>query len=279
MTDFVWLNQALLHAHDARIDPGDRGFLLSDGLFETLRVTNGKTPHFDRHMNRLMQGCHILRLSPPSVATLHAATHQVVSTNKTCEGSVRITLTRGSGPRGLLPPKTPQCTLLITSTLHAHTMAPPVNVRISQYTRPSDTPLARVKSLAYLPAIMARLDAQDDGYDDALMLGDTKATAKTIACGTTGTLLLYGNNMFVTPHLRDGALPGTSRARLLEQQLCIEASITTECLHHYQNAWFINALSITPIVRIDHFTFERNTILDRRLHDALFSNELSQGQR
>ncbi len=61
----VWLNGALIAAEAARIDPADRGLLLGDGLFETLRVAEGRPRHAARHVSRLQAGARLLRLDLP----------------------------------------------------------------------------------------------------------------------------------------------------------------------------------------------------------------------
>lgn len=105
----VWLNGRLLPAGQARIDPADRGFLLGDGLFETMRVSSGHVMHFDRHMRRLAEGATILMLPVPDRARLAAAVDEMLAACALGAGSLRLTCTRGPGPRGLLPrPRSPR---------------------------------------------------------------------------------------------------------------------------------------------------------------------------
>jgi branched-chain amino acid aminotransferase len=102
----VWLNDRLWPQAEASIAVADRGFLLADGLFETIRITNGAPCHFAAHLRRLHEGCAVLALPPPRLAkggTLADALQATLAANGIIHGSARLTWSRGAGPRGLLP--------------------------------------------------------------------------------------------------------------------------------------------------------------------------------
>src|ERR1700734_435616 len=94
----IWLNGALVSAEVARIDPADRGLLLGDGLFETLRVAEGQPRHAARHFARLQAGAHLLRLNLPDADELHQALAAMIAAQEMVEGTLRLTVTRGPGP-------------------------------------------------------------------------------------------------------------------------------------------------------------------------------------
>ncbi|WP_068171765.1 aminotransferase class IV [Neokomagataea thailandica] len=261
MSTSLWLNNALIPSENAHIAPTDRGFLLADGLFETLRITRGTLPHFALHMKRFTAGCHTLRLPPPDPLYIRRACECVLQANQHTEGSLRITLTRGPGPRGLAPSPTPHPTLLITSAPQPHTTPADVTLHISRYTRPPLSPLSAVKSLSYLPSIMARIEATDAGYDDALMLCPQ---GQYVASGTSGTLIIELRNRLYTPPLQSGALPGISRSRIIKSGLCAEKNITPEDYRESSSAYLINSLSITSISKklTNHNTDKKDLIGD-----------------
>ena len=118
----IWLNGALVAAEAARIDPADRGLLLGDGLFETLRVAASAPRHAARHLARLQAGARLLRLDLPDADELHQALDAVIAAQRLVEGTLRLTVTRGPGPRGVLPPRAPRPTVLVTA-------APPAAAR------------------------------------------------------------------------------------------------------------------------------------------------------
>ena len=102
----IYLNGRLVDPGEARIDPADRGLLLADGLFETLRAYGGKAFCLEAHLARLAAGCGLLGLPAPPAADIAAAVSAVLAANKLAEASIRITLTRGPGPAACCRPPT-----------------------------------------------------------------------------------------------------------------------------------------------------------------------------
>lgn len=254
MSGLVWLDGRIGPPAEARIDPGDRGFLLGDGIFETMRVVNGHPPLIELHLDRLAEGARLLRLSPPHRRELCQAITETIAANRLRDGALRLTLTRGPGPRGLLPPEETQETVLIATFPSTPTL-PAVNLHISRQIRHGDTILSRVKTLNYLPSILARMEAQDAGADDALLLNQ----AGRLACASAATLVALRGDRLVTPPLSDGALPGIGRRRLLASGLCIEQEIARD-LPDVRAAWLLNALSLRVVRSVGHrqFSPDRN---------------------
>ncbi|MFT8715437.1 aminotransferase class IV [Gluconobacter potus] len=266
MNDLVWLDGRILDTRNARIAPTDRGFLLSDGLFETIRISNCKTPHLTRHLKRLAEGCAVLGLPAPAPALLHKAVADLLEATALVDGSLRLTVTRGTGPRGVLPPHVPHPTILIQAAAPPPNIPSAVSLGIGRYQRDGASPLSRVKSLAFLPSILSRMEAVAAGLDDALLLGTTGAIAEASAAN----ILFLNEDSLYTPPLHDGALPGTSRARLLEKGLCHERSISPEDLPAITGAWLVNALSLTPVSGIDIHEMSLHPEKDHLLRMFLF---------
>lgn len=131
----------------------DRGLLLGDGLFETMRVAAGCVPLLERHLDRLAVGCATLFLPPPDRAMLRQAVGDLLTASGLVGGGMRLTVTRGCGPRGLRPPAQVQPTVLLTCAASSNAMPGPVRLGVSRYRRDGSSPLSRVKSLNYLPMI------------------------------------------------------------------------------------------------------------------------------
>lgn len=103
----VWHQGALRPLEAVRIDPTDRGLALADGLFETMKARDGRVLHLERHWARLAEGARLLGIPLPLDETgLAAAARELLLANGLARGdaAVRLTLTRGPAPRGLLPP-------------------------------------------------------------------------------------------------------------------------------------------------------------------------------
>lgn len=240
----------------------DRGLLLGDGLFETMRVLGGRVLQWRRHWERLQQGARALGLTLPWTAgALHEAVGQTLRANHLREATVRLTVTRGFSPtaRGLPPPADARPTLLIRAAPFVpypeHLYQNGMRVIVSRRTRRNEhSPLARVKSLCYLDNVIARQEAAAHGADEALLLN----THGNAACATTANLFTVRAGRLHTPPVADGALPGTVRA-LVRAELApstnraVETTQLSETdLRQADELFLTNALmGIMPVCAVD----------------------------
>jgi branched-chain amino acid aminotransferase len=246
----LWLNGTLCPANEARIDPADRGFLLGDGLFETMAAHGRAVPELARHYARLCAGAEMLRIPVPITReALAGAVHDVLAANGLMDAMLRLTLTRGVGPRGLLPPSEPNPTLLLTA---APLLSPsgPLRLVTSSIRRDEDSPLSAIKSLNYLPGVLARMEAAERGADDALLLNRAGRVAET----SIANLFVRLGGVWLTPPVAEGALPGIRRACLLDAGKLREAAITVEELRQAEAVCAGNALSLRPVTVIDGYS-------------------------
>ncbi len=210
----MWLDGALVAESAARIAPTDRGFTLGDGVFETIRATAGRARHVEAHLARLRAGAAILGIEvPASDGELCGALDAVLAENALSNAALRVTLTRGpTQVRGLQIDSTATPTLAIVAT--------PLETRegdggaaiVASVTRRNErSPLARIKSLNYGDALLARREAIARGANDAILLN----TRARVACACAANLFARIDGRWRTPPLEDGALAGTTRARLI----------------------------------------------------------------
>lgn len=243
----LWLNGTLVADGAARIDPADRGFTLGDGLFETLRVTDGAPRHLVRHLARLRAGAALLDLPLPwSDVELADAMAALLAAEGLADGSLRLTVTRGPAARGVLPPASPSPSLLIT----VGGLPPdgPVRAVVSTVTRRNEhSPLSRLKTLNYLDAILARQEAARRGADDALLLNG----AGRLAEATAANLFLRCRDRLLTPPLAEGCLPGIGRALILETHPVEERPLTLADLPEADEAVLSNSLGLRALVAVD----------------------------
>jgi len=244
----LWLNGALVAAQQARIDPADRGLLLGDGIFETFCVADGEVRDVGRHFARLSAGAAVLRLSVPFAAPeMLAALQAVLRANDLRQGALRLTLTRGSGPRGVLPAVGLVPTVMITAAVVAP-LSGAVSVIIAEQVRRDETsPLCAIKSLNYLPNILARFEAAERGAEDALLLN----RAGRLAEASAGNLFVLRDGAWWTPPVAEGALPGIRRARLIEAGRLHEAPITVADLYVATAVCIGNVLSLRSVATLD----------------------------
>src|SRR3990167_3643480 len=197
----LYLNGKIISETEARIDPQDRGFLLGDGVFETMACYQQVPFAFTEHWQRLIEATSFLKLPLPfSKNECHEIITRLLNVNHLSEDAgSRITLTRGIGPRGIVPPSAPTVTTLITVFPVQRNRVPSrvtvSDIRINEY-----SPLTRFKSLNYLHFILARQAAMQHGFDDASLLN----TQGRVASGTAANVFFIKDNILSTPSLNEG---------------------------------------------------------------------------
>jgi branched-chain amino acid aminotransferase len=247
---FIWLNDRLVVQDEAHISATDRGFLLADGVFETVRVAHGGPCHLMAHLRRLQDGCAVLNLPLPAVVcrAIGEAVQATIAANGIDHGSVRLTWTRGSGPRGLLPSGGEQPTLLITASALAPSAGMPWRLVTCQRTRRNEhSPLSRIKSLNYGDGLIARQEAAARGAEDAILLNSVGRVVET----SIANLFIRREGFWSTPRVSEGALPGIRRAHALAEGLASEDVITIDDLAQAEAAVVTSALMVQAVGWID----------------------------
>ncbi len=253
----VFLKGKFLPEAEAFVSLNDRGFLLGDGLFETMRVTNGKTFRFAQHLERLMRGAEFLKIKPPfAPKELEKFAGQLIAQNQLPESVLRVTLTRGPGARGYSPKNAADPTLAMT--LHP---LPPQNADeplqwslvTSSCRIPASDALSSFKTTSKILNVMARAEAEEKGTDEALLLNTNGEVAETAG----GNLFWIFQDKICTVPTGRGVLPGITRAVVLEicQSLGMETNkrvIKPEHLRNAEGLFVTNsALGIVPVVALD----------------------------
>jgi branched-chain amino acid aminotransferase len=232
----------------------DRSFLYGDGVFETIRITNGQPFLWREHLERLQRGAEFLKISVPydSTEIEHATRHLLVQ-NDTPEGMVRIHLSRGSGERGYGLPAMAKPTLVITTHKSIHAEHPGLKLITSTIRVLADDPLAQHKTANRLPSILARQQADVTGADEALILNNRQEIAEASAANV---FIIRGNEL-ITPPLNSGAVAGTTRAYFLmiapDHNLApVEAPLTTSDLKTAEATFLTSAHWLaTPVISLD----------------------------
>jgi aminodeoxychorismate lyase len=191
----------------------DRSFLYGDGLFETIRITNGQPFLWREHLERLQRGADFLKIPLPfDAAGIEHATRHLLVQNDTSEGIVRIHLSRGSSERGYGLPTKPNPTLVITTHKSIHSEHAGLKLITSKIRVLADDPLTQHKTANRLPNILARQQADAAGVDEALILNNRNEIAEASAANV---FIIRGKEL-ITPPLGSGALAGTTRAYMLK---------------------------------------------------------------
>jgi branched-chain amino acid aminotransferase len=228
-------NGALVQPSSLHTMPAhDRGLLLGDGVFDTLRVENGQAFFALQHLTRLQHAAQVLQL--PCVTTM---AHIMQAAQQLGQGTLRLNISRGMAPRGLLPPPQPQAQtwLLGYNTLPARNVSLDM-ASLSTIRRNDTSPLSGIKSLCQLEQVLALQQAIGQGADEALLAN----TRGFLTCASAGNIIytLHGHGGLFTPPLHDGVLAGITRARLLPY--LIEKSLHMNDLAQVSGMVTINTL-------------------------------------
>ncbi len=193
---------------------------------------------------------------------------------------MRLTLTRGSGPRGVLPSGDPVPTLLIVAhPLKAPSGTPATLQTVSEIRRNEHSPLATIKSLNYLDGILAQRTADGAGADEALLLN----TQGRIAEASAANLFLVENGDLVTSPPSEGVLPGITRGVVLELARDLglparEEPLEPSRLDGADKGFLTNAvIGLRPVEAIDGHRFEAPGPVTASLgaaFDALVAREI-----
>ena len=188
----------------------DRGLLLGDGLFETVLALDGKLVGLAAHLDRMAAGCAAMGLPPLDRPLAERLMGQALAGVAEPRAAVRLTLTAGSGGRGLDRPDTPEPRLFASASV-SPLPSGPARLITSSVRRNEGSPAARLKTLAYLDSVLARRAAREQGGDEALMLNSSGQAA----CAAAANVFWVSQGRLFTPALECGVLAGTMRARVL----------------------------------------------------------------
>ena len=249
----AWLDGQLHETSIAPFDLADRGLLLGDGLFDTSLVLNGAMVWRQAHLDRLVASARLLGFVV-DLDRVSAAIDAVLAGTKPASakhGSLRVTVTRGAGTRGLAPPVDPKPTIFATlAPLRAAALFAPLRLLVTLIRRNDTSPTSRVKSLNYLDGVMASREALAAGCDDALFLN----TKERVTCTSVGNVLALIGDQLVTPPIEDGTVAGTARGLLL--RTCdalgleaVERSLKLEDLDNADEVFVANSLRLVAPVR------------------------------
>ncbi|MFN3835517.1 MAG: aminotransferase class IV [Glycocaulis sp.] len=206
----VWLNGAFVTEGEARVSASDRGFLLGDGAFETVRFEGGSLRRWARHERRLLGALEALGISAETLPDMPALAGELVQANRLETAIIRLTVSRGAGGRGLEGKDDCAPTVLVSAQARTP-LTPP---RLAMLGAPRRAPLtlsAHFKMLGYGDNVFARREAKARGADMAVML----SASGHVACADCANLFWVTGRTVFTPGLETGALAGTTRAAIL----------------------------------------------------------------
>ena len=271
----TFLNGEFVSEEAAHIPISDRGFLYGDGFFETLRIHNGQPFRWASHAARMERAHQALRI-PTAIdsSTFSKVLCELARRNAQAEGIARLYVTRGSGSRGYSPRDARSPTVLVTM----HPLPEPTPTpQLQQWTLitaqsvrlPPPNPLSSFKHANLLVQILARIEADDQGANDAVVLDHSGSVAESSSANIFWVL----DGVVHTPPLETNALPGVTRSLVIE--LCArtnldlsETRICPEDLNRADSVFLsLSSFGIVAVSRIGAAPIPCSALV-HRLHEA-----------
>jgi len=255
----IYLDGQFYDKADAKVSVFDHGLLYGDGVFEGIRFYAGRVFRLEEHLDRLYDSARAICLAVPiAKAELAEALLETIRQNELQDGYVRLVVTRGSGDLGLNPALCPKATVFIIAskiTLYPVEMYKNGLAVVTCATRriPHGALSPMVKSLNYLNNVLAKIEAQQAGAGEGLMLNEQGYVAE---CTGDNIFTVKGGAIF-TPPISSGALAGITRQVVFEIAAELGLSLSEPDMTRYDiytaDECFLTgtAAEIIPVVRLD----------------------------
>jgi branched-chain amino acid aminotransferase len=255
----IFIDGKYLNERDAKISVFDHGLLYGDGVFEGIRAYNGRVFKLKEHIDRLFYSAKAILLEIPMThAEMMKATVETIRVNKLRDCYVRLVVTRGVGNLGLNPRscKTPTVFIIAgkiqvyPAELYARGMEI-VTVPTVRNLHSAVNPA--IKSLNYLNNILAKIEANNAGVEEAIMLNAEGFVAEC----TADNLFIIKNGELFTPSLSAGALYGITRGTVMELATQLGVKVSEPNLTRYDlfnaDECFLTGTGaeIMPVIKID----------------------------
>ncbi len=255
----IYIDGKFYDEADAKISVFDHGLLYGDGVFEGIRMYHNRVFKLREHIERLCWSAKAILLDiQMTPEELIAATVETCRQNGLRDGYIRLVVTRGKGTLGLDPRKCPKASVIIIATTIQLYPDKTYTEGLAIATVPTTRNLVNavnpaIKSLNYLNNILARIEANNAGVEEAIMLNSDGFVAEC----TADNVFIVQKGRLLTPPLSAGALYGITRNTVLDCARALGIPSAEPNLSRYDlyiaDEMFVTgtAAEIVPVVKID----------------------------
>ncbi|MCT2588609.1 aminodeoxychorismate lyase [Streptomyces sp. N2-109] len=239
----IWLDGSLRDLGDARVSVLDHGVTAGDGVFETIKTTDGVPFALTRHLTRLARSAHGLGLPEPDADEVRRACAAVIEANPMPLGRLRITYTGGPSPLGSDRGEDgPTLVVALGETPRRPDTTAVVTV---DWTRNERGVLTGLKTTSYAENVVALAHARKHGATEAVF-GNT---ASRLCEGTGSNIFVVLDGELHTPPLASGCLPGITRALVAEWSGARETDLPLDVLDRAEEIFLTSSLRDVQAVR------------------------------
>ncbi|MBM3833472.1 MAG: branched-chain-amino-acid transaminase [Verrucomicrobia bacterium] len=255
----IYIDGKYYSEQNAKISVFDHGLLYGDGIFEGIRAYNGRVFKLKEHIDRLFYSAKAILLTIPLThAEMIRAVVDTCRRNKLRNGYIRLVVTRGVGTLGLNPNKCKRPSVIIIADKIQLYPAEYYERGLEIITVPTVRNLhsalnPAIKSLNYLNNILAKIEANNGGCEEAIMLNAQGFVAEC----TGDNLFVVKGDRLVTPPLTSGALYGITRGVVIQLAQRAGMSVAETDLTRYDlfnaDECFLTGTGaeLIPVVKID----------------------------
>jgi len=243
----VWLDGGLVPADRAVVSVFDHGLTVGDGVFETMKVVDGRPFALTRHLARLGRSAAGLGLVVPfDDGELRRALEETIAANGLRQGRARITVTGGVAPLGSDRAAIRPTVIVATGPLPPWPAA--ASVVTVPWPRNERSAVAGLKTTSYAENVVALAFAHERGADEAIFAN----TAGALCEGTGSNVFVVRDGVLTTPPLSSGCLAGVTRDLLLEVLEVDEREVPLAALAEAEEAFLTSSTrDVQPIDRVD----------------------------
>ena len=237
-----------------KISVFDHGLLYGDGVYETIRIFNGRAFLLERHLDRLYNSAKGIYLNIPYPKTkLISIIKSTYKESKLVDAFMRIIITRGVGEQGLASKSKPN--LIIICNSRYFKPLEKISVLISKVHRINKRALdPKIKSLNYENNILAYFDAKNKNFNDAILLNEKNMITEA----TTTNLFIFKDEKLYTPSLESGILNGVIRETIIENFQVTEKELSVDDLLNAEEAFLSGTVNlITSISKVNDKKFNK----------------------
>jgi len=216
---FIYIDGKFYPKSEAKISVYDHGLLYGDGVFEGIRAYDGVVFKLKEHIDRLYTSAHTIMLQIPlSKEKMTRAVVDTLKKNKLKDSYIRLVVTRGVGDLGLDPRKCSKATIIVITepriSLHSKEKREKgITTMITWVKRdPVDATSHEVKSLNYLNSVLAKIESNVSGVDEAICLDKTGFVCE----GVAENVFIVKEGSVITPPTSTGALRGITRIAVMK---------------------------------------------------------------
>ncbi|CAM3946908.1 branched-chain-amino-acid transaminase [Alkalicoccus chagannorensis] len=217
-SQWIYLDSGFVKKEDAVISVFDHGLLYGDGVFEGIRAYSGNIFKLDEHISRLYDSAQSIMLTIPyTKEEMQQIIVETIRRNKLDSAYIRVVVSRGAGNLGLDPSNCSRPNVIVIAEKLAlfpaelYERGLKMGSVASRRNRP-DVLSPQVKSLNYLNNVLVKLEANQAGVDEALMLNDQGYVTE----GSADNIFIVKNGRIITPPVYLGALEGITRNAIID---------------------------------------------------------------